>query len=117
MDCFLNQDGEVCTPEGRTCIEERSNKDFNCTVNCEGIYTDVHIEKTTLRQCEVKCGIKKCDVDCDVQNTNQDGLAVIGKLVSKLMKEYNTVDKKYKAARKQSNVAGIMDSFKGHFDE
>ena len=108
---LFTQDGHVCTPEGRTCIEERSNKDYNCTVNCEGIYTDIHVEKTTLRQCDVRCGVKKCDVSCDVQKTreDQDSPAEMDKLVSELMKEYNAhKKKKLRNIRFSSSQASTM---------
>ena len=108
---LFTQDGDACTPEGRTCIAERSNKDFNCTVNCEGIYTDIHVEKTKLRQCNVRCGVKKCDVSCDVQRTREDqeSPAEMDKLVSELMKEYNAhKKKKLRNIRFNSSQASTM---------
>ena len=35
------QDMGTCGPEGRDCIERNSKKTFNCSVTCEGIYSDV----------------------------------------------------------------------------
>ena len=35
------QDGQICTPEGRNCIEEQSSQKFSCSVNCEGVYFNV----------------------------------------------------------------------------
>ena len=34
------QDSKVCNPKGRDCIEEKSGRDFNCHISCEGIYAD-----------------------------------------------------------------------------
>ena len=36
------QDDIICGPTGRDCIEEAIGHDFNCSVNCEGIYADVN---------------------------------------------------------------------------
>ena len=35
------QDMKNCSPEGRDCIENKSNSTFNCSVACAGIYADV----------------------------------------------------------------------------
>ena len=34
------QEGEVCTPEGRDCVEEKAGESFNCNIACEGIFAD-----------------------------------------------------------------------------
>ena len=34
------QAGEVCTPEGRDCVEEKAGESFNCNIACEGIFAD-----------------------------------------------------------------------------
>ena len=36
-----NQAGDICTSEGRNCIEKNAKQSFGCSTNCEGIYTDV----------------------------------------------------------------------------
>ena len=36
------QDLKKCSPTGRDCIERNSAETFNCSVNCEGFYADVH---------------------------------------------------------------------------
>ena len=41
VTCFSSQDGFLCTPEGRDCIERNSEKTGGCGVSCEGIYADV----------------------------------------------------------------------------
>ena len=38
---YPSQGGDLCSPEGRTCIEENSRRNFSCSVNCEGMYTDI----------------------------------------------------------------------------
>ena len=36
-----SQGGDLCSPEGRTCIEENSRRNFSCSANCEGVYLDI----------------------------------------------------------------------------
>ena len=36
------QDDIICGPTGRDCIEEAIGHDYNCSVNCEGIYADIN---------------------------------------------------------------------------
>ena len=38
----MPQEDIICSPTGRDCIEEAVGHAFNCSVNCEGIYADVH---------------------------------------------------------------------------
>ena len=35
----------MCSPQGRTCIEENSSQSFSCIVNCDGIYAGVLVSK------------------------------------------------------------------------
>ena len=37
----LLQDSELCSPEGRDCIEKYSREAFGCEILCEGLYADV----------------------------------------------------------------------------
>ena len=39
------QNGEICDPKGWDCMEENGNKNFSCSVTCEGIYADVQMVK------------------------------------------------------------------------
>ena len=39
--CFSPQEGPLCSPEGRDCIESSSEETFSCPVPCEGLYADV----------------------------------------------------------------------------
>ena len=37
----LSQERDVCSPQGRECIEKNSNETFGCNVACVGIHADV----------------------------------------------------------------------------
>ena len=37
----LLQDSELCSPEGRDCIEKYSREAFGCEILCKGLYADV----------------------------------------------------------------------------
>ena len=39
--CLSLQEGPLCSPEGRDCIESSSEETFGCQVPCEGLYADV----------------------------------------------------------------------------
>ena len=72
--------------------------------------------RTTIAQ---KKKVERGSVDLDVfwgLDFKKDRLAE-KKELDKLMKEYNYVDKKYRAAREQRRVPGVMDAFKSFFDE
>ena len=63
---------------GRDCIEQKSNQNFGCNVNCEGIYADVQrIEDDRVE------GYEK---DTLQHKANK-------KLISKLVGEYNAYKK------------------------
>ena len=47
---FKIQNGEICGPKGWDCMEENGNKNFSCSVTCEGIYADVQIVKEQLTE-------------------------------------------------------------------
>ena len=36
------QDMNLCSPEGRDCIEKKSAEPFNCSMTCDGIYADIN---------------------------------------------------------------------------
>ena len=38
---FPMQDMQICSPNGRDCIEQHSAKTFNCSLACEGIFADI----------------------------------------------------------------------------
>ena len=38
---FSLQEGPLCSPEGRACIEGSSEDTFGCQISCEGLYADV----------------------------------------------------------------------------
>ena len=42
------QNGDICGPKGWDCMEENSNKNFSCSVSCQGIYADVQMVKEQL---------------------------------------------------------------------
>ena len=35
------QEGPLCSPEGRLCIDNISKENFGCQISCEGLYADV----------------------------------------------------------------------------
>ena len=45
----LLQDSELCSPEGRDCIEKYSRETFGCEILCEGLYAGVGKSKVEKR--------------------------------------------------------------------
>ena len=100
MNIFVHQGGDICTPEGRTCIEENSQKNFSCSVNCEGIYAD--IQKTREE------GIVPVQHD---KNANlPEGEEANRKKIAKLVNEYNAY-KKEKLQNFRFNPAKVSTQF------
>ena len=52
----LLQDSELCSPEGRDCIEKYSREAFGCEILCEGLYAGVGKSKVekVIRQNQTK---------------------------------------------------------------
>merc|ERR1719264_1397666 len=46
------QELNICSPEGRDCIENKSTSTFNCSVACEGIYADVEWVENVVEETE-----------------------------------------------------------------
>ena len=45
---FGFQEGPICTPIGRDCVDAEASKTYNCKTACTGIYTDVQWHDETL---------------------------------------------------------------------
>ena len=68
---MINFQGKgICGPKGWDCIEENGNKNFSCSVTCEGIYSDVQIVKEQLTETPRK-----------EHNRNEDITAIVDKVL------------------------------------
>ena len=67
----------MCSPEGRSCIQEKSIFSFNCSVSCEGIYADVDEEE---------------NIEQELMEHGGQGQKAKDK-ISRLVKEYNLYKK------------------------
>ena len=76
----------MCSPHGRTCIEEKSNFNFSCSVNSEGIYADIF--KTQEEKVEI-------EEQAILQHGVRYHKAILKakERISKLVNEYNSYKK------------------------
>ena len=77
------QEGIVCTPEGRDCVEEKADDDFNCSIACEGIFADAQ-------------WIPEASIE-DIEGTDKNNLM-------RLINEYKEFKKNVRHFRFDSNL-------------
>ena len=84
MRLFLFQGRDICTPEGRTCIEKNSGQNFSCSVNCVGMYAD--IQRTHEDTADIENHAMMTNIRGKGQEANR-------KKIEKLVHEYNAYKK------------------------
>ena len=75
----------MCIQEGRDCIEMNANRNFNCSVSCEGIYADAQWTEEALNSIK--------DEVLDEEDENAQSLSGMDNL-RRLIKEYKELKKK-----------------------
>ena len=107
MNIIVLQGGDICTPEGRTCIEEASLQNFSCSVNCEGMYAD--IQKTREEGIVPVQHEKTANCPAEGEEANR-------KKIVKLVNEYNAYKRK-KLQNFRFNPAKVSTQFGNIFQE
>ena len=73
----------MCIQDGRDCIEMNANRNFNCSISCEGIYADAQWTEEALNSIK----------DEDEEDENAQSLSGMDNL-RRLIKEYKELSKK-----------------------
>ena len=76
-----------CSPKGRECIEKEANRNFNCSLSCDGIYADIQFMEEHILM----------DFRGKIENTT-DKVQRKGELLNK--EKFANMIKKYKAYKR-----------------
>ena len=80
---------QICSPEGRDCIEDKAGNDFNCSVSCEGMYADVFWVEHMLGEEEIRRQ-KRMELMGEIERKQEEANMM---QIAKLVKEYNMFKK------------------------